>query len=212
MTIRLIFTGMLALALTACTTVEEIRYPYGRIPMALPAPDVDLSLYSSPKALAGFTLQGSLQPSNNNLKLFHYIDEQNPGRTLQIAIYPIPAGWDDLPPGRTVAGHYGQVRQESIERLVRQTENAVAITHEELSGEQQLDYPVAAAELRSEHRNHPLSKQLLLTAVPPLFIRLTLENRSTEIGELRQVAHEALVIFSSQLTTKQPRSEPDVDE
>src|SRR5690606_25880489 len=93
---------------------------------------------------------------------------------LEVVIYSFPGGWEDLPGDRVVDGHFPQVREAELTRLLRAHNSEVKeIRHDSqpLSG---LEYPVAASSFVVEGARPATGSLLLLSAARPLFLRLRL--------------------------------------
>jgi hypothetical protein len=186
---------LLSLALTGCMVVEESSQPYGRVGIALPDPDTALASLVPPEQLGEFRLQGTLQPSERELKLFRYVSEHDESLVLELALYPIPGGWEDLPPLRMVDGHFAQVREQGIVKLARRSRGDVVEVLGDSLSEPTLLYPVAVTELRSHRGANAMTDLLMLTADAPLFVHLRLESTLADATALHPTARDALIAF-----------------
>lgn len=196
---HLLLAGALA-CLSACTVVTEREpSPYGRIGIAVPAAAVDLSQWQAPQQLGDFTLQGSLQSSEQNLHLFRYIHPARPGETLELAVYPLPGGWEDLPPIRVVEGHFPQPREAEMQRLMRHSQADVREILHDSQSDPTLNYPIAISEMRAVRIDRPLGSVLMLTADLPVFLRLRLETDDPAPAQRIPALRQMLLDFRAAL-------------
>lgn len=169
------------LTVTGCMVVTDSSAPYGRVGVALTDPDVDLALWQAPETLGDYVLQGSVQGSQQNLRLFRYINTTRPEEILELSIYPIPGGWEDLPPIRMVEGHFPQSREAELRRLQRYSQADVEeILHQSRTNDA-LKYPVAISEVHSRGGHQPMSSLLMLSADKPVFLRLHLHSQDDDV-------------------------------
>ncbi|MFN3713087.1 MAG: hypothetical protein ACK4SX_05465 [Alcanivoracaceae bacterium] len=186
---------LLSLALASCMVVDESSQPYGRVGIALPDPETALDSLVAPEQLGDFRLQGTLQPSERELKLFRYVSERDESLVLEFALYPIPGGWEDLPPLRMVDGHFAQIREQGIVKLARRSRRDVVEVLGDSLSEPELLYPIAVTELRSRRGATAMTDVLMLTADAPLFVRLRLESGVADASALHPTARDALIAF-----------------
>ncbi|MCC1497927.1 hypothetical protein [Alcanivorax sp. 1008] len=194
-TVRLPLICSLLLSLTGCMVVTDSSAPYGRVGIAPPAPDVNLALWQPPERLDSYVLQGSLQGSEHDLRLFRYINPATLDETLEMAVYPIPGGWEDLPPLRMVEGHFPQQREIELRRLQRHSRADVEETIHDSLSDPALKYPLAISEMHVLGNGQSLSSLLILTADMPVFIRLRLESKQPDIGSRIEEMRQTLLLF-----------------
>lgn len=178
--------------LSACMVVtDEESSPYGRIGIAVPANTVDLSQWQAPQQLGEFSLQGSLNSKEQDLHLFRYVHPARPADILELAVYPLPGGWEDLAPIRVVEGHFPQPREAEMQRLMRHSQADVREILHDSQSDPSLRYPIAISEMRAVRIDRPLGSVLMLTADLPVFLRLRLETDdpapAQQIPALRQM-------------------------
>lgn len=200
MTLRLLPCALLAVFFGGCAVVEETSSsPYSRIGIAVPEPEVALEQWQAPEQLGSYRLQGTLHASNSELRLFRYVDPDRPAENVELAIYPLPGGWDDLPPLRVVNGHFPQPREAEIVRLIRHSQ---ADVREELHASEahpDLLYPIAISEFHALRTDYPLGSLLMLTADLPVFIRLRLETSDPDLTARIPAMRDLLLAFRAGL-------------
>ena len=200
MTPRLLSCALLATLIGGCAVVEETSTsPYGRIGIAVPEPEVALSQWQAPEQLGSYRLQGSMQAGNSELRLFRYIDPARPEESVEIAIYPLPGGWEDLPPMRVVDGHFPQPREAEMVRLIRHSQADVREKLHDTQSHPDLLYPIAISEFHALRTDYPLRTLLLLTADLPVFIRLRLESPQRDVAARIPAMRELLLAFRAGL-------------
>jgi hypothetical protein len=175
--------------------VADSSAPYGRVGVALPDPDVDLELWQAPERLGSFVLQGSLKGNDHDLRLFRYVDPAHPDDTLELALYPVPGGWEDLPPLRLIEGHFPQSREFELRRLQRNNRADVEETRHDSIVDPALKYPLAISEMNVLGASQPLSSLLMLTADMPVFIRLRLQTVQPDIASRIDEMRQTLLTF-----------------
>lgn len=181
--------------LNGCMVVADSSAPYGKVGIALPDPDVDLALWQAPERLGPYSLQGTLQGSEHDLRLFRYVDPAQPDDVLELALYPIPGGWEDLPPVRMVEGHFPQPREVELRRLQRHSRANIEETLHDSLSDPALKYPLAVSEMHVVGSNQPTSSLLMLTADMPVFIRLRLESVRPDIASRIDEMRQTLLMF-----------------
>lgn len=200
MAVRILLTCSLLLTLTGCMVVADSSAPYGRVGIALPDPDVDLAAWQAPERLGDYQLQGSLQGSEHDLRLFRYVDPARPDEALELALYPIPGGWEDLPPLRLVDGHFPQSREVELRRLQRHSQADVKEILHDSQSHPALKYPLAISEMHTIGGSRPMSLLLMLTADQPVFLRLRLEGNRHDIAGRIDEMRQTLLDFRDGLT------------
>ncbi|MCK5874051.1 MAG: hypothetical protein KAG82_05100 [Alcanivoracaceae bacterium] len=200
MTPRLLFCTLLAISTAGCTVVEETSSsPYGRIGIAVPEPEVALEQWQAPEQVGNYRLQGTLHTSHSELRLFRYVDPARPTENIEMAIYPLPGGWEDLAPMRVVDGHFPQPREAEMVRLIRHSQ---ADVREELHASEahpDLLYPIAISEFHALRSDYPLGSLLMLTADLPVFIRLRLETNDPDLNARIPAMRDMLLAFRAGL-------------
>ena len=158
-----------------------------------------LSQWQAPEQLGSYRLQGSMQAGNSELRLFRYIDPARPEESVEIAIYPLPGGWEDLPPMRVVDGHFPQPREAEMVRLIRHSQADVREKLHDTQSHPDLLYPIAISEFHALRTDYPLRTLLLLTADLPVFIRLRLESPQRDVAARIPAMRELLLAFRAGL-------------
>lgn len=200
MTLRLLSCALLMTSFAGCAVVEETSTsPYGRIGIAVPEPEVALEQWQAPEQLGNYRLQGSMQTSNSELRLFRYVDPARPAESVEMAIYPLPGGWEDLPPMRVVDGHFPQPREAEMVRLIRHSQAEVREQLHDSEAHPDLRYPIAISEFHALRSDYPLATLLMLTADLPVFIRLRLETEDQDLTARIPAMRDMLLAFRAGL-------------
>lgn len=200
MTLRLLSCALLITVIAGCAVIEETSSsPYGRIGIAVPEPDVALEQWQAPERLGSYQLQGSLKTSNRELRLFRYVDPAHPAESVEMAIYPLPGGWEDLPPIRVVEGHFPQPREAEIVRLIRHSQADVREDLQDSQAHPELLYPIAISEFHALRSDYPIGTLLMLTADLPVFIRLRLETNDPDLTARIPAMRDMLLAFRAGL-------------
>lgn len=193
---RLITCGLLTLALAACTTAEAPPAPVlETIPLPIPPAEADLAAWQVPPQLGPFRFQGEVSLENQSLRLLRYRSSDD--TLLDLALFPFPGGWDTMTPSRAVAGHYGQQRQDMIERALRHGAQEVQPLAETLTGEAGLPYPLARGRLLQHYSRETLVTLMALTAVPPVFISAHTTAPADQADQLDDILRQAVITFAS---------------
>ena len=168
---RILLVSVLML-LAGCQSGPEARYT-GWIGQSPSGPAVDLADYEPPQALGVFRLQGEMSFPEGEMRVFRYRHAEQDGHKLDVALYPLPSGWSDLPGERAVAGHYGQVKQTMAGRVTERNNSSVELISEELRNPDDLDYPVAEGVFRETTDDWNRTLVLEISARKPVFVRMT---------------------------------------
>ncbi|MCH8543045.1 MAG: hypothetical protein LAT61_05710 [Alcanivorax sp.] len=146
-----------------------------QIPWEMPAVDVDLEVWQAPSELGSFSFQGEMQMEDRDLRLLRYVRTRDDGREqrLDIHLFPIPSGWEDMAPSRLVAGQYGQQRQSLGERALRQGARDVMVSEERMDVTEQISHPIAVGHLLQHYPGADALTILTVTALPPVFLAAT---------------------------------------
>lgn len=200
MPMRLLSCALLATLIGGCAVVEKTSSsPYGRIGIAVPDPEVALEQWQAPEQLGSYRLQGTLQTSNSDLRLFRYVDPARPAESVEMAIYPLPGGWEDLAPMRVVDGHFPQPREAEMVRLMRHSRADVREDLHDSEAHPDLLYPIAISEFHALRTDYPLATLLMLTADLPVFIRLRLETDDPDLSARIPAMRGMLLAFRAGL-------------
>ena len=141
------------------------------MPHTLPENPVQLERFPTPE-LTGFTFQGDAKLEVSRQRVFLYRADDDSAVKLQLAIYAIPPGWDDMPEARLVAGHFGQVRESVVQHLLRSVGRDLELLDDRLVEDDALAYPMGYAQLRHLDQMPGTFYTVMLTARDPLFIRM----------------------------------------
>ncbi|ASK34198.1 hypothetical protein CEK62_07280 [Alcanivorax sp. N3-2A] len=159
---------------------------------SLPPDAVDLQRFAGPAQLAGLKAAGQLsRPGDHGWRQWRYRDAQV---ALRVTVYGLPGGWQDLSPQRIVSGHYGQLRQERVDRVYHSADQSIRFQEErrfDLQGQQS----VSARFIINEADRDPLYETLLLTLRNGLFIRVETASRHRDSRALHNLAKRALAEF-----------------
>ncbi|MBZ2189943.1 hypothetical protein K8B33_12605 [Alcanivorax sp. JB21] len=156
-----------------------------QIPWEMPPVDVDLDAWQAPATLGAFTFQGEMQMDERALRLLRYVRAQEDGREqrLDIHLFPIPSGWEDMAPTRRVAGQYGQQRQSLGERAVQRGAREVTISEERMDVAARISHPLAVGHLLQHYASADALTVLTVTALPPIFLSATATVTVTDLSD-----------------------------
>lgn len=186
--------------LAGCQNSEELPRYSGWIGTTIESRAVTLDNYEPPETLGAFRLQGEMELPERNTRMFRYQAENNPERTLDILLYPLPPGWDDLPPGRSVAGHYGTVKQTLAQRVTQRNRSDLEALEERLYDLEGLDSPVAEGLFLETTDTRARTLHLQVAARPPVFVRATASTPGETDSGFPEETREAVHTFLRQHT------------
>lgn len=184
----------LTLLISACATPPPERN-MGRLGLEPKVPEVDMGAYSAPDTAGAFELRGRMDVPDSQRTLFRYQLPGAPERKLDIALYPLPPGWHDLPEERVVSGHYGQVRQSFVDRARRRGNLHLRAMQERLRRDEASDRLVAEGVLLEESGDRARLIVLQIAALPKVFVRLTASAPEAVGQEQLEDARSALTAF-----------------
>jgi hypothetical protein len=95
-----------------------------------------------------------------------------------VTVYGLPAGWQDLGQERIVSGHYGQLRQQRINRVYNSDNQSIRFTSERLFDLEAASPPAPATWFNQPGRR-PLHEVLLLTVDGDHFVRIESGSRDS---------------------------------
>lgn len=186
-----LLTLLLSTLLYACAAERTVQG--NGIPWQLPSEPVDMDRWPVPDTLGDhFEFQGEINNPSSQTRLLRYSAIDDPQRKLDITLYPIPAGWEDLPPSRVVGGHYGQVRQHLAERLMVPGVHEINISDEQMEADPQVGHVVASSRLEQVFDQHTRITRVVLAARPPLFVRAALAGPGDQDEALAAMLRGAL--------------------
>ena len=163
-----------SLMLIACQTpAPDTDGP--RLPLAVPAPAIDLPAITLPPRLGELTLTGSAMTERAEARMFFY-QHTDTGETARVLVYAFPGGWEDMAPLQVIGGHYGQVREQELTRLQRRGYGTIEGRDEGLYVTDELAYPVAEVLLLPAEQANKPAVVLMVAATRPAFIRLIRET------------------------------------
>lgn len=193
------------LSLLVACAAQPVIEGGDRLPWRVPAAELDISALPAPQVLAGrFVLQGEINNPANQTRLLRYHWRENEQRKLDITLYPLPGGWEDLPAERMVAGHYGQIRQHLVERLMQPSGViAVNITGETIEHDEAFSHPIVSGRLQQVFDRRSSITRVELTALPPMFVRIALSAPEDEDASLGDAVREALLDYLSRVPAAQ---------
>lgn len=146
-------------------------------PRSIPTKIIDLNAYHAPEQIGPFTLQGNMTANGNQSRLFRYASS-NAEQSLSILIYPLPGGWEEMDAEQQVAGHYGQIRQEVVKRLIDRGATRVEIENEKIysTSDAPSDNEALTAEssIMAFSTNNTVTQTLMLRKSGDIYIRLVL--------------------------------------
>ncbi|MDX1803627.1 MAG: hypothetical protein R3292_06065 [Alcanivorax sp.] len=183
--------------------VQESDKDAAALPHEILAPKIDLKHFTAPPLLAGLKYDGEI--SSHRSRTFLYRNEDR-SEELNVAVYGLPGGWDNMSPQRAVAGHYGELRQRRVEKALRNSANALTIVRENLIDLE--GHPTAEAQMRWVEGGRPIENQaLLLTLQNSTFIRITNASYQQDSRKLLQQTKRALAEFrAAQKASATPRA------
>ena len=187
---------LLSLIVAGCQSDRPIS-ALDAAPRTVKTPTHNLNLYSAPTSIAGYHLQGDIGTESQRTRLFRYISEDEK-QAIEIAIYALPGGWEQMDNERQVAGHYGQIRQSFAERMVRSGAANITAEDESVSTDPQTGVTVAQARLVGEGGKAVQQHIILLRTADNLFVRLSMQPVLNAALDM-QLAHVALNEFVAAL-------------
>lgn len=187
---------LLSLIVAGCQSDRPIS-ALDAAPRTVKTPTLNLNLYSAPTSIAGYHLQGDIGTESQRTRLFRYISEDEK-QAIEIAIYALPGGWEQMDNERQVAGHYGQIRQSFAERMVRSGAANITAEDESVSTDPQTGVTVAQARLVGEGGKAVQQHIILLRTADNLFVRLSMQPVLNAALDM-QLAHVALNEFVAAL-------------
>jgi hypothetical protein len=162
------------LLLCACYTAPELTN-LEAAPRTIPPAAVNLANYQAPQTIGPFTLQGDMAASASPSRLFRYTSS-NAGQSLSILIYPLPGGWELMDADQQIAGHYGQVRQDAVKRLIQRGATRVEIENEQIHEDPDSQVLTAESSIIATSERATATQTLLLRRSGPIFVRLGLTD------------------------------------
>ncbi|MBL7249397.1 hypothetical protein [Alloalcanivorax marinus] len=174
-------------------TIPELRArdAVDRTPPAPAAMPVWLAAAQAPPRLAGLDRDGEISNDDQGWRRWVYGD---PNRRLTLTLYGLPEGWQDLDATRLVSGHYGQLRQQRVNRVYNSDDLSLRVVRERLFD---LEGHVTAsgAYLINRPNRRPLYETLLLTVDGDRFIRIEAASREADTTALLRLSKRALAEF-----------------
>lgn len=164
----------------------------GTLPREVSAPPARLDGYRAPARLAGLDGDGTVsRPGEDGWRQWRFA---NADTRLRLTLYGLPGGWQDLSDTRIVSGHYGQLRQQRVNRVYNSADQSIRFVGERLFD---LEGHVTAsgAWLINRPDCRPLYETLLLTSGPGHFIRLEAASRDRDTTALLRLSKRALAEF-----------------
>lgn len=193
--------GILVISVLAgCQSNEALPEYSGWIGTTIKSRAVTLDNYQPPETLGSFRLQGEMELPERNTRMFRYQLESDPERTLDILLYPLPPGWDDLPAKRSVAGHYGMVKQTLAQRVTQRNRSDLEALEERLYDLEGLDSPLAEGLFLETTDTRERGLLLQVAARPPVFVRATASTPGETYNGFLEQTREAVHTFLLQHT------------
>ena len=159
--------------------------------------DVDLSLWPAPARIAGLDFYGEWQGPQQ--RIMSYRSEDNE-QQLTVTLFPLPAGWERMPASRAVAGQYGQIRQQRVQRALQQQHSQVVIDNEQPL--LLFDYHAVAAQLRWLHQDALQHREMItLLLRDGLFIRVVNNSPDMSVDALETANRDALTVWLTLMST-----------
>ena len=174
-------------------TIPELR---ARDTLATaPAPTTTMPAWlgaaQAPPRLAGLDRDGEISNSELGWRRWVY---GNPNLRLTLTLYGLPDGWQGLDATRLVSGHYGQLRQQRVNRVYNSSDLSLRVVQERLFD---LEGHVTAsgAYLINRPNRRPLYETLLLSLDGDRFIRVEAASREQDTTALLRLSKRALAEF-----------------
>lgn len=186
------------LSLAGCTTPapqNSIRTLQGgdggTLPRQMAQQALALDHFHAPPRLAGLESNGEISSDRAGWRQWLFGD---PDTRLTVTIYGLPGGWHDLGQERIVSGHYGQLRQQRINRVYNSDNQSIRFTSERLF-DLEGHLTASARYLVNQPGRRPLQEALLLTVDGDHFVRIEGASRERKTTELLQMSKRALAEF-----------------
>ena len=186
------------LSLTGCATPapeNSIRTLQGgdgdTLPRQLAGQTLALDRFRGPPELAGLESNGEISSDRSGWRQWLFGD---PRTRLTVTVYGLPAGWRDLGQERIVSGHYGQLRQQRINRVYNSDNQSIRFTSERLF-DLEGRLTASARYLVNQPGRRPLREVLLLTVDDDHFVRIESGSRERDTTELLRMSKRALAEF-----------------
>lgn len=176
---------------TTATIPELKARDAAETPSPPPAMPAWLAAAQAPPRLAGLDRDGEISNDEQGWRRWVY---GAPHRRLTLTLYGLPAGWDGLDDTRLVSGHYGQLRQQRVNRVYNSADLSLRVVQERLFD---LEGHVTAsgAYLINRPNRRPLYETLLLTVDGDRFIRIEAASREQDTTALLRLSKRALAEF-----------------
>jgi|TARA_R100001143_G_scaffold37945_1_gene35278 hypothetical protein len=163
----------------------------GTLPRHLGEPPLALDRFHAPPGLAGLDSDGEISSDRSGWRQWLFGD---PDTRLTVTVYGLPAGWQDLDEERVVSGHYGQLRQQRVNRVYNSDNQSIRFTSERLF-DLEGRLTASARYLVNQPGRQPLREVLLLTVDGDYFVRIESGSRERKTTELLQMSKRALAEF-----------------
>lgn len=163
----------------------------GTLPRQMAGQPLALDRFQAPPALAGLESNGEISSERSGWRQWLFGD---PGTRLTVTVYGLPAGWRDLEQERIVSGHYGQLRQQRINRVYNSDNQSIRFTQERLF-DLEGRLTASARYLVNQPGRRPLHEVLLLTVDNDYFVRIESGSRERKTPELLSMSKRALAEF-----------------
>ena len=161
------------------------------LPRQLPDQPLALGRFHAPPELAGLESNGEISSDRSGWRQWLFGD---PDTRLTVTVYGLPAGWRDLDEERVVSGHYGQLRQQRINRVYNSDNQSIRFTSERLF-DLEGHLTASARYLVNQPDRRPLREVLLLTVDGDHFVRIESGSRERNTTELLRLSKRALAEF-----------------
>jgi hypothetical protein len=161
------------------------------LPRQVPDQPLALGRFHAPPELAGLASDGEISSDRSGWRQWLFGD---PDTRLTVTVYGLPAGWRDLDEERVVSGHYGQLRQQRINRVYNSDNQSIRFTSERLF-DLEGHLTASARYLVNQPDRRPLREVLLLTVDGDHFVRIESGSRERNTTELLRLSKRALAEF-----------------
>ncbi len=186
------------LTLTACAgqapqnSIRTLQASDGStLPRHLTEQPLALERFRAPPRLAGLEGNGEISSDQAGWRQWLFGD---PDTRLTVTVYGLPPGWRDLGQERIVSGHYGQLRQQRVNRVYNSDNQSIRFTSERLF-DLEGRLTASARYLINQPGRQPRHEVLLLTVDGDHFVRVEGASRARKNIELLRISKRALAEF-----------------
>lgn len=191
---RYLFVLVALVHLLSCQSqVESSAAVSERAFWSIPPSEAQVDQWQAPEALGQFTLVGDVANAEQQRRILYYENEEKVA--LEVKLYPIPGGWEDMPPRRAIGGHQIYQQQQYESRALREGGQAPHWNEETTLEWQSLPHPVLQRTYTHKDPQTTWQQGLWVTLLPPVFVTLHWRGPAAEPVDISQV-EQALQTFA----------------